>query len=294
MKKPIGLICLFLSLALSLWTLSVTAADNTPTLGWVQEDTVTPGGTVTLMLTLSQAELAGGYLQLQFDHALLTLEKIALAPAAEELNLSWADMDGHVNLLLDGVRNVSVDGTLLTLTFCTSEEIQPGSYEIACIVPDPASFYALDGDGNALPLDLASCTALLTVTDPPLPPAPVRYLACQETAARDGQFSVRLCAAAERELTGHFGFSVLVTDADGTRELTLGGSALLAEIDGGGQTYTAGQMGSFALYTSVLTLPAQGEVTLRVTPYLTEGDVTLYGGTYTVVYQDGVYQASHG
>lgn len=292
MKKPIGLICLFLSLALSLCTLSVTAADNTPSLDWVQEASVTPGGTVTLTLTLSQAELAGGFLQLEFDHALLTLEQITLSPAAEDLNLSWADVDGHVNLLLDGVRNVQVDGALLTLTFCTSEEIQPGSYEIFCNVPNAASFYALDADGNALPLDLASCTALLTVTDPPLPPAPVRYLACQETATRDGQFSVRLCAAAERELSGHYGFSVLVTDADGTRELTLGGSALQEEIDGGGQTYTAGQMEIFALYTSVLSLPAQGEVTLSVTPYLTEGDVTLYGGTYTIVYQNGIYVSS--
>lgn len=294
MKKPIGLICLFLSLALSLWTFSVTAADNTPALGWAQEDTVTAGGTVTLTLTLSQSELAGGFLQLEFDHSLLTLEQIALSPAAEDLNLSWADVDGHVNLLLDGVRNVRVDGALLILTFCTSEEIQPGSYEIICTVPNTASFYTLDADGTALPLDVSSCTALLTVTDPPLPPASVRYLACQETAARDDQFSVRLCAAAEYDLSGLYGFSVLVTDADGTRELTLGGSALLREIDGGGQTYSAEQMEIFALYTSTLSLSARGEVTMSVTPYNTNGDVTLYGGTYTIVYRDGIYVSSQG
>ncbi len=291
MKKPIGFLCLLLALSLSLLTLSVTAADPLA-LGWVQTDAVTPGGTVTLTLTLPTTELAGGFLQLYFDQSLLTLEQITLSPAAEDLNLSRADVDGHVNLLLDGVRNVHVDGALLTLTFSTSEEIQPGSYEIACTVPNAASFYALDDDGNALPLDVSSCTALLTVTDPPLPPAPVRYLACQETAARDGQFSVRLCAAAQRELSGLYGFSVLVTDAEGTRELTLGGSALLEEIDGGGQTYTAGQMEIFALYTSVLTLPAQGEVTLTVTPYAAEGDTVLYGGTYTIVYLDGIYTSA--
>lgn len=294
MKRPIGLICLLLSLALWLATLSFGAAADSPALGWEQTDAVTPGEAVTLDLTLPKTELAGGFLQLSFDSTLLSLETVTLSPAAQALTLTRAEVDGHVNLLLDGLQNVTVDGTLLSLTFRTSEEIQPGAYEITCTVPDPASFYALDGEGNAHALQLASCTALLTVTDPPVAPSPVRYLACQETDVRNDTFSVRLCAAAERDLSGRYGFSVLITDPTGSRELTLGGSALCEAIEGGGQEYTASQMQTFALYTSALTLDARGEVTLKVTPFLTDGETTLYGGTYTIVYLDGVYQTSFG
>ena len=284
------ILCLIIALSLSLCALPPSVGAESPALGWEQADTVVPGESVTLVLSLPETEIAGGFITVSYDPTLLTLDAVTLADGLDGLTLTYARKNGTLNILLDAVQNVPVSGTLLTLTFTTAEEIAPGSYEITCTVPDAASFYSLSEDGTALPLDIGGCVATVTVTDPPLPPAPVQYLACQETEARDGIFSLRICAATNAPDTfSDYGFVCLVTDSEGSHTPTLDVSTLVNAIAGGGQVYIAKDIGYTALYCASMTLSAVGEVRIAVTPYAKVGDQILYGGTYTLVYRDGCY-----
>lgn len=290
MKKFGKFLCFWLSTSLFLLSFSLGAGANATALGWEQTSTALPGESVTLTVSLPDTEIAGGFITVCYDASLMTLDAVALADGLDGLTLTYAKKDGGLSILLDAVQNVQISDTLLTLTFATAEEIAPGSYEVTCTVPDVASFYSLAEDGTALPLGVGGCVATVTVTDPPLPPAPVQYLACQETDARDGSFSLRICAATDApDAFTLYGFTCLVTDADGTRELSLAGSAMTDAVEGGGQTYTAAQLGHAALYTASLSLSVAGEVRVTVTPYAKVGDQILYSGTYTLVYRDGCY-----
>ena len=285
-------ICLFLTLCLLLCTpMLPTAAQNAPALQLNQTELCEPGQPVTLTLSLCAPELAGGFFTLQYDASLFLLTEITLLQATDTLTLTYKDHGGSVNVLLDAAQNVHVDGALLSLRFDCSEETQPGSYPVICTVPESTSFYALAEDGSAYALDVSGCGGTLTLSEPALPACPVRYLACQETSPQNGSISVRLCALVQPDATlarGSYGFTVSITDQDGTRELTLGGSELLTQIDGGEKTYTAAELGG-NLYTAALTVPDQGTVTVTLTPYVRLNDQILYAGTYTLHYQNGVY-----
>ena len=283
-------LCLILTVLLALAVLPIASGAQEITLAATQQGTAQPGDPVTLTISLPELTMAGGFLSITYDPMLFTLDSLTLSEQAQGLTLTRADKDGKLNILLDAAENVTLSGALLTLTFITAEEIAPGAYQMSCTVPDAASFYALDENGNALPLQVGGCTLNLTVTDPPLPPAPVRYLACQEGAPRQNAFSVRLCATAgTQNALSDYGFLCLVTDENGTRELRLAGSALQNSVDGGGQTWTAAQFGADALFCSELTLCATGTATVCVTPFATVGEHTLYAGSYTVTYLDGTY-----
>lgn len=290
MKNYEKFLCLVLSLSLSLFVFPIGLGAQSPSLDWEQTESPTPGGTATLVLRLPLSEIAGGFISVDYDPALMTLDTVTLADGLEDLTLSYAGNDGKLNILLDAVQNVQIADALLALSFTTAEEIAPGTYPITFSVPDAASFYALAEDGTAIPLAMGGCVANVTVTDPPLPFAPVHYLACQDAEVRDGTFSVRICAATDTpDALSHYGFICLITDAEGTRELTFAGSEMTDAIDGGGQTYTAAQLGYAAIYSAALTLNAASEVRIAVTPYAKMGDQTLYGGTYTVIYRDSCY-----
>ena len=281
---------LLCSLLLSVLILPI-GADSPLQLSFTQTNNARPGQDVTLTLSLPAVTLAGGFLTLTYDASLFTLLDITLLQVDDALTLTRHDQKGKVNILLDSACNVQIEGALLSLTFASSEEIQPGSYPFTCTVPDAASFYALNDDGSTVPLAVDGCQAIITVTDPPLPPCPVRYLACQETNAVNDQFTVRLCALVEPDATlsrGSYGFVLAVTDADGTREVTLAGSEITNQIDGGGKIYTAEELGG-SFYTAKLTVPATGVVSITLTPYASTGDQTLYAGTYTVIYTNGEY-----
>jgi hypothetical protein len=86
---------------------------------------------------------------------------------------------------------------------------------------------------------------------------------------------------------------IAVTDADGTRELTLAGAELTDCIDGGGKVYTAQELGG-RVYTATLSALATGQVSILVTPYVRIDGMTLYAGSYTISYQDGAYLGTTG
>ena len=285
-------LCFAMALCMLLCTMILpTYAGDPPVLSLTQEATCEPGQPVTLTLSISKVALTGGFFTLEYDASLFTLQKIALLQGADALTLTYKDNGGKINVLLDAAQNVSVDGALLSLTLASSEEAQPGTYTLRCTVPDAASFYALAEDGSTYPLSVNDCQGVLTLTEPVLPTCPARYLACQETNAKDGSFYLRICALVDPTATlsrGSYGFVIAVTDQDGTRELTLGGSQLLSELEGGGKTYTADQLGGL-FYTAALSLPAMGEVTVTLSPYVRIDSQTLYAGSYTLHYADGVY-----
>lgn len=282
--------CLILTVLLSLAILPVASGAQEITLAATQQGTAQPGDPVTLTISLPELTLAGGFLSITYDPMLFTLDSLTLSEQAEGLTMTHADKGGKLNVLLDAAENVTLSGELLTLTFITAEEIAPGNYQMSCTVPDVASFYALDESGTALPLQVGGCTLNVTVTDSPLPTAPVHYLACQEGAPLQNAFSVRLCAAVNTQSAlSDYGFLCLVSDASGTRELRLAGSALQDSVDGGGQTWTAVQLDANALFCAELTLCATGTATICVTPFATLGEHTLYAGSYTITYLDGTY-----
>lgn len=285
-------ICLVLILSLSLLMLPVQAAEAQPALSFVQENACEAGDTVTLTLRLPEITLAGGFVTLTYDPLLFSLTEISLAEDPDTLTLTYHNRDGKLNLLLDAAENVTVSDVLLSLTFETSEEIQPGTYPITCTVPDSASFYALNEDGSTTPLYVQGCSGQIEICAPALPTCPVRYLACQETNPAGGTITVRLCALAQDGASlsrGTYGFICSVTDDGGTRELTLGGSEMQSEIEGGGQIYSAEQFGGSGIYTATLQIAAQGEYRITLTPFVRSDGQTLYGGSYTVTYLDGVY-----
>lgn len=270
------------------------SAGDPPALTLTQADTAQPGQPVVLTLSISNTQLAGGFLTLEYDATLFTLTELSLLQASDKLTLTYKDNGGKINVLLDAAQNVQIDGALLSLTLASSEEAQPGTYTLRCTVPDAASFYALAEDGSTYPLSVNDCQGVLTLTEPVLPTCPARYLACQETNAKDGSFYLRICALVDPTATlsrGSYGFVIAVTDQDGTRELTLGGSQLLSELEGGGKTYTADQLGGL-FYTAALSLPATGEVTVTLSPYVRIDSQTLYAGSYTLHYADGVYMGT--
>ena len=280
------LICLLLSALI----LPISAGDP-PTLHLTQERQAEPGQPVTLILSLSETALAGGFFTLQYDASLFLLTDITLLQATDTLNLTYQDHGGKINILLDAAQNVTLDGAFLSLTFDCSEETQPSAYPVICSVPQSSSFYALAEDGSTYALHVDGCQGALTLTEPALPSCPARYLACQETDPKDGKISVRLCALVAPDATlsrGSYGFVISITDPEGTRELTLGGSELLTEIEGGGNTYFAAELGG-NLYTAALSIPAPGEVTITLSPYVRQNGQTLYAGSYTLHYTDGVY-----
>lgn len=290
-------ICLFLICCILLGSMLLPVqAQNAPTLSLTQPDTALPGQDVTLELSLSATFLAGGFMRFTYDASLFTLKNITLLQDTDALTLTYHDQKGSVNILLDAAQNVQIDGAFLSLTFASCEEAQPGSYTMRCTVPDASSFYALNDDGSTVPLNVGGCQGTLTLTDPPLPPCPARYLACQETNPADGKISVRLCALVDADATlsrGDYGFILAVTDRDGTRELTLGGSEICNQIDGGGKTYTADELGG-SIYTATISVMAQGQTTITVTPYVRMNGITIYAGTYTLSYQDGIYIGTSG
>lgn len=278
--------CVFLSTML----LPISAGDA-PALALAQTDTTEPGQDVTLTLSLPDLTLAGGFMTLTYDASLFTLKNISLLQATDALTLTYHDKGGSVNLLLDSAQNTHIDGAFLSLTFACSEEAQPGAYAVMCTVPDAASFYTLNGDGSTTPLQIGGCHGQIVLTDPPLPPCPVRYLACQETNPSNGKIHVRLCALVESGAAlsrGSYGFVCAVTDKDGTRELTLGGSDTTDHIEGGGNTYTADELGG-SIFFVTLTVPATGNVSITLTPYVSLDGQSLHAGTYTVTYSDGAY-----
>lgn len=281
------LIC---SLLLSILILPIQAGD-TPSLVLTQTEAVQPGQDVTLTLSLPATTLAGGFITLDYDASLFTLKAVTLLQADDALTLTYHDQNGSVNLLLDSAQNVQIEGALLSLTLACSEEIQPGKYALTCTVPNAASFYMLQDDGSTLPIQMEGCHGNIVIMDPPLPPCPVRYLACQETNPIDGYITVRLCALVAPEVTlsrGSYGFVISVTDADGTRELTLAGAQITDQIEGGDKLYTAAELGG-SFYTSTLSVPSKGEVLITLTPYAGLNGQTLYAGTYTITYQNGTY-----
>ena len=286
-----NILCIFLSLCALLALTVVATAQNPPTLRLEQVAACEPGQEMTVTLYISEAEIAGGFVCIQYDASLFTLTKTELLQATDSLTMTYSDKAGKLNILLDGVLNAAVSGQLIALHFATSEEIQPGSYPITCTVPDAAAFYALDENGTALPLDVQSCHGELQISAPVLPPCPARYLACQETAVTDGTFALRLCALAEDASAisdGSYGFVISITDDKGTRELKEQGSAFTDQIDGGGKIYTAQELGG-SIYTVTLTLAAQENTVIVVTPYVHLADSTLYAGSYTLTYRNGIY-----
>ena len=283
----LALIC---SLLLSALILPVNAGDSL-SLTLAQTDTAEPGQDVVLTLSLPEITLAGGFITLDYDASLFTLKAIALLQATDEMTLTYHDAGGRVNMLLDAAQNVQIAGAFLSLTFACSEEAQPGAYAVSCTVPDAASFYALNDDGSAISLQIDGCQGQITLTDPPLPPCPARYLACQETNPSNGKIYVRLCALVASDATlarGSYGFVLSVTDLDGMRELTIAGSQITDQIEGGGNTYTANELGG-QLYTAALSVSATQDVRITLTPYVVMDGMTLYAGTYTILYQNGTY-----
>ena len=284
-------LALFLSLFLLITPAHAVQAEGDHSLQLVQDNACLAGELVELSLVLPETELAGGFVTLEYDPLLFRLTDVFLTQENEALTLTYHNQNGKLNLLLDAAQNVTVSGKFLTLTFLASEEIQPGTYPLICTVPDPASFYRLDEDGSTHALDMLGCEAQIEISAPVLPSCPARYLACQETNPADGNIKVRLCALVDAEATlsrGTYGFTCTVTDQDGTRELTLGGSEILTEIEGGGKLYTAQSLGG-QLYTATLQVCSQGNAQITIAPFVRVDGQTLYGGAYTVFYQNGVY-----
>ena len=290
-------ICFILICSLLLSVLLLpTGADASLQLSLTQTAQAEPGQDATLTLSLPSTALAGGFISLHYDASLFTLKSVTLLQASDTLTMTYHDAGGKVNVLLDAAQNVQIDGAFLSLTFETSEEAQPGNYTVSCTVPDKASFYTVADDGTTAPLRVDGCQGTLTLTSPPLPTCPARYLACQETNPKDGEFTVRLCALIDPDFTlsrGDYGFIFAVTDQDGTRELTLAGSEITDRIEGGGKIYTAQELGG-NIYTATLSAHATGQVSISVTPYVRLDGTTLYAGTYTVSYQDSAYLGTTG
>ena len=288
--------CLALLLSLLLLMLPVQAAQaeqEHPAISLVQEGACEAGEIVTLSLCLPEIAIAGGFVTMEYDPLLFSLTDISLSQGLDALTLTYHNDNGKLNLLLDAAENVHVSGSLLTLTFICIEEIQPGTYPVTCTVPNAESFYALNEDGSTTPLHVQGCNGQIDISAPALPTCPAHYLACQETNPHDGKISVRLCALVDAGATlsrGTYGFTCAVEGEDGTRELTLGGSEITDLIMGGGQSYFADAYGGGGIYTSMLQIPAQGSFRITLTPFVhtTDGQ-TLYGGTYTLTYLDGVY-----
>lgn len=290
------LICCLLLGTLILPVYAKDTPEESITLTLAQADVAQPGQDVTLTLSLPATAIAGGFMTLTYDASLFTLKDISLAKGSDALTLTYHDKGGSINILVDSAQNVQLDGVFLFLTFASSEEIQPGSYAVFCTVPDAASFYALEEDGSTTPLQVGGCQGALTVTDPPLPPCPARYLACQETNPQNGTVSVRICALVESGAAlsrDSYGFVVSVSDANGTRETTLAGSEITDQVEGGGKTYTAQELGG-SVFTAMLSIPATGEVSITLTPYVRLDGQSLYGGTYRILYQNGTYAGTSG
>lgn len=284
-------LALFLSLFLLITPAHAVQAEGDHSLQLVQDNACRAGELVELSLVLPETELAGGFVTLEYDPLLFRLTDVFLTQENEALTLTYHNQNGTLNLLLDAAQNVTVSGKFLTLTFLASEEIQPGTYPLICTVPDPASFYRLDENGDTHALDILGCEAQIEISAPVLPSCPARYLACQETNPADGNIKVRLCALVDAEATlsrGTYGFTCTVTDQNGTRELTLGGSEILTGIEGGGKLYTAQSLGG-QLYTATLQVCSQGNAQITIAPFVRVDGQTLYGGAYTVFYQNGVY-----
>lgn len=284
-------LALFLSLFLLITPAHAVQAEGDDSLQLVQDNACLAGELVELSLVLPETELAGGFVTLEYDPLLFRLTDVFLTQENEALTLTYHNQNGTLNLLLDAAQNVTVSGKFLTLTFLASEEIQPSTYPLICTVPDPASFYRLDENGDTHALDILGCEAQIEISAPVLPSCPARYLACQETNPADGNIKVRLCALVDAEATlsrGTYGFTCTVTDQNGTRELTLGGSEILNGIEGGGKLYTAQSLGG-QLYTATLQVCSQGNAQITIAPFVRVDGQTLYGGAYTVFYQNGVY-----
>ena len=276
---------LLISFSLPVW------AGDPAALEIKQNGTCEPGQPVTLSVCVPKTEMAGGFICFTYDASLFTLSDVTLTQATDILHLTYQDLGGRVNILLDGAQNAEVSGELITICFQTNEEIQPGSYSVFCTVPDAASFYALAEDGSTAPLGFSGCEGLICISEPILPVCPARYLACQETEAFNGLVSVRLCALVETDATftrGSYGFTCSVTDKDGTKELTLGGSEITDSIEGGGHVYGADELGG-SIYTSTVSIPGQGEVRITLAPYVRTDGQTLYGPGYTLHYKNGIY-----
>ena len=71
--------------------------------------------------------------------------------------------------------------------------------------------------------------------------------------------------------------------------LTPTGSALTDQITGGTRTYTSDELGG-KIYTATLSIPAEGKVRITLSPYVYLQGQTLFGGSYTLIYQNGVYE----
>jgi len=284
-------LALFLSLFLLITPAHAVQANNNFALQLVQNNTCRAGESVELSLVLPETAIAGGFVTLEYDPLLFRLTDVFLTQENEALTLTYHNQNGKLNLLLDAAQNVEVSGQIVTLKFLVNEEIQPGTYPLICTVPDLASFYRLDENGDTHALDILGCEAQIEISAPVLPACPARYLACQETNPADGTIKVRLCALVDAETSlsrGSYGFTCTVTDQDGTRELTLGGSEILTEIEGGGNLYTAQSLGG-QLYTATLQVCSQGNAQITIAPFVRVDGQTLYGGAYTVFYQNGVY-----
>ena len=286
---------LFLALTLSMLLLASIFpiyAGDPPTLSLMQAQACEPGQDLHLTLSLSKTQLAGGFLELQYDTALFSLTSITLLQATDALTLTYAQADSGVRILLDAAQNAAIEGALLSISLASSEEIQPAAYSFACIVPEDTSFYALRDDGSTYGLSVASVTSQITVSTPTLPICPAKYLACQETDPHQGFTTLRVCALVTDTALlsdGKYGFLCTVTDSDGTRELTLDGAAPTDEITGGSKTYTKEMLGG-SIYTATLLICAVGEVRITLCPFVYIDGQTLYGGSYTLIYQDGIYE----
>ena len=267
------------------------SAGDPPALTIEQKTLCEPGQEMTLTLALPDIYIAGGYLTLHYDNSLFSLKNISLLQQTDALTLTYANNNSCINILLDAAQNVHIDGAFLSLSFTCSEETQPGTYSFTCTVPDDTSFYALYEDGSTYALFVTGCSADLTVSAPILPTCPAQYLACQETIAQNGNVRVRVCARVENGtslLDNTYGFVCSITDQNGTRDLVLIGDEIVDQIDGGGYTYTASELGG-KIYTATLDISAQDEVSIVISPFVQVDGQMLYGGSYTLIYQDGIY-----
>ena len=287
----IRLFSIFFTILLLVTLILPISAGDPPALVIEQKALCEPGQEMTLTLSLSDIQIAGGYLILHYDHTLFSLTDISLLQQTDALTLTYAQDENSIYILLDAAQNVHIDGAFLSLSFSCSEETQPDIYSFNCTVPADTSFYALYEDGSTYPLYVTGCSADLTVNTPILPTCPAQYLACQETIAQNGNVRVRVCARVENGtslLDNTYGFVCSITDQNGTRDLVLIGDEIVDQIDGGGYTYTASELGG-SIYTTTLDIPDQDTVTIIISPFVRMDGQMLYGGSYTLIYQDGIY-----
>lgn len=122
------------------------------------------------------------------------------------------------------------------------------------------------------------------------------YRGVQESAVREGLYSLRFIGTTESRDVSGLGFRITADCAEGRRcydtACTCVYRTLLADA-GQGMTkqYTAAELGGSYLYALTLRgIPVSaGEITFRITPYVLEDGVEKTGASYIVVYRAGEF-----